>query len=125
YLAIERKCASDGCRVTAKMTLPKAVGQNNSLLRIRQAVFPGKESAVGGVDAQNRQSSIGHVKALHLFGLRAPGYAVSRAVVHSDVFERFVLVAVDQIQELRHVEFRNVHSGSFIPNANETVGVRI
>ena len=39
YLAIERQCASDGCRVTTKMTLPKAVGQNNSLLRIGQAVF--------------------------------------------------------------------------------------
>ena len=55
----------------------------------------------------------------------AAGQAEGRGAVQADVVEGFVLLAVNEIEELSHVEFGDVYAGGLMPYANEAVGLRV
>src|SRR5579859_1319127 len=116
--------AEDGIR-TAEPLLPIAVTEDDSVWRAWRIVLMGEEAAEGGGNAEKRESAVGDVEGVDLFGLGAADDAHGIAIVNANVLKRAILLPVDEVIGGSDVEILDVDAWSGEPDADEFVGARI
>ncbi len=88
-------------------------------------ILPGKQAAECGLDAEDGQGAVAHIDALNVFRLADAGDAQGVGAVAADVLKRGVLLAVGEVHEGAHVDFRQVHARCGVPDADQLVRLRV
>src|ERR1700677_2344951 len=117
--------ATDDRRVGAEFAAPVSVGDDRGERGAGSVVLAAESAAEDGIDAEEGQGAIGHVRSLHLCASSDAGEAWGVAVVGTDVDEAVVLLAEDKVSGGGDVEVRYVESWPFVPDADDLFGVRI
>jgi hypothetical protein len=77
-----------------------------------------ERAAQDGIDAQEREGTVGYAECGDLFGFGYAGDAERVAIVGADVDETFILLAEDEVGGGGDVQIGDVEAWGFLPDAH-------
>ena len=123
--AVHQDGTADDRVIAPEFRAPISIGKHYSLRSAGAIVAACEQAAQGRLDTEDRKRAIGDIEALNVFRLSRAGDTERIARVNADILERGVLLALDEVKKWRHWQLVNFNAGNVVPDADQSVGLRI